>query len=111
MTDRDGNAPSLAGVLSDTIVNQGPEKIVVSRPKVTAEMVAGAASAPLTQFQEALLIGSSILPAKNIFVAFIEALKKELFHPQPPTARSGEEALPYILKKVSTFLGRSDSKE
>ena len=104
LTDRDGNAPSLAGVLSDTIVNEGPEKIAVPSLVVTQDMVAQAASAPLTEFQEALHIATAILPEKNRIKHFLEKLEKGVEPDPPSTATSCEEAFPHMMNKVSAFL-------
>ena len=106
LTDRDGNAPSLAGVLCDEIVNEGPEKIVVPKPAISQKMIDEAAAAPMTEFQEALLIGSSILPSRPSIESYLENLEEAVSKASPPTATTCEDALPYLQDRCESFLGR-----
>lgn len=106
LTERDRNAPSLASVLSDSIVNMGPECIDVPPPRVTAETLEAAAAAPLNDFQRALHLGTSILPERPRLFRRLRKLlpgHKEMVFRE---ARSAAEAVPYHEAKVKAFLGR-----
>jgi len=106
LTERDGHAPSLANVLSDTIVNPGPKKIEVPTLEVSDEMLAQAASAPLSDFQRLLQIAASILPEKAQIEARLAALSDDDTRIEMPLGKTPEEALTFIKDKVGAFIQR-----
>ncbi len=106
LTERDRHAPSLAGILSDSIVNPGPERIEVPTPQVGDDVVARAASAPLNDFQRSLHMAASILPEKGKIEEHLAALARGAAHLEGQIARASEDALPRIEDKVGAFLDR-----
>ena len=105
LTDRDGNAPSLAGVLSDEIVNMGPEEVTVPPVQVSDETLSAAAEAPLSEYQLGLYLASSILPKKSDIPASLSPETGIVQDGRELTAGNADEALPFIKEKVAAFLG------
>jgi phospholipase C len=111
LTKRDAAAPSLASALGSDPVNLGPESIPIPPYSPPAGSVAAAASAPLTDFQRAMLYGLAAMPPRDHLVELLEGLR---FGVKPPVAplphETPAEAHPYMKGKLAEILGRDEGE-
>ena len=108
LTQRDAVAPSLADVLSldPDHLNMGPEKLPIPRydpPPGTHEK---ACNEVMSGFQEAVHHLAGLLPHHSKLDKFLDHVRDRLLHHKDKPRVTAGDAQPFVLEKVSDFLGR-----